>query len=190
MSARDARLLQPDLMDADALVEQAPPAAPSPELRESVLRSALGRGSLASYVRRFAEMFDLGAERAGELLALAARVQDSAWQPAQLTRNRVAEGARLLHFAGGARVAQYDCGLVHVAPGVRFPEHEHLGDEWALVLAGAAEEEGSRDVWLPGDLVQRASGSRHAFRVTSAEPLVFAVILEAPIRVVEPLEPR
>jgi quercetin dioxygenase-like cupin family protein len=181
MSARDARLLQPDLMDADARAAQEAPVAPSPELRESVLRSALGQDALASYARRFALLFDLADVRAREILALAANPEDAPWELTQLV-----EGARFLHFAGGPRHAAHDCGLVHVMPGVRFLEHEHGGDEWSLVLSGSAEEEDSGAVWLPGDLVHRPSGSRHAFRVTSAEPLVFAVILEAPIRVAAP----
>jgi putative transcriptional regulator len=90
-----------------------------------------------------------------------------------------------LHFEGGARVASADCGVVRIEPGVRFVEHTHEGDEWSLVLAGSAEEEGTGAAWLPGDLVHRAAGSRHAFRVTSAEPLVFAVVLEGAVRPTE-----
>ena len=178
MSAREARLLQPDLLDAD-IADVA--VTPSDQLRESVLRSALGHGDLASFAPRFAAMFDLGEPRALELLALVSRAGEAPWQSLPLSAT---ESVRLLHFAGGPRVAAADCGFVSLAPGVRFPMHEHEGDEWVLVLAGAAEEEGSGASWLPGDLVHRTAGSRHAFRVTSREPLAFAVILEAPIRMV------
>jgi putative transcriptional regulator len=84
---------------------------------------------------------------------------------------------RLLHLAGGPRVASADCGLVRIEPGARFPRHRHLGDEWSLVLAGEAEE-GTGARWAPGDLVHRPADSAHAFRVVSAEPLVFAVVLQ------------
>jgi len=178
MSARDARLLQPDLMDAD--VADAP-VAPSDELRDNVLRSVLGHGDLASFAPRFAAMFDLGEPRALELLALVQRSGEAPWQQVALSAT---DAVRLLHFAGGPRAATADCGLVELAPGVRFPMHEHGGDEWSFVLSGAAEEEGTGAAWLPGDLVHRPAGSRHAFRVTSSEPLVFAVVLEAPIRMV------
>jgi len=176
MSAREARLFQPDLMDADA-----EPAAPSAELRASVLHSALGHGDLASFARRFAEMFDLAEPRALELLGCVQRAGEAPWQRVPLPEG---QHVQLLHFAGGPRVASADCGLVALAPGVRFPLHEHAGDEWSFVLSGAAEEEGTAASWLPGDLVHRPAGSRHAFRVTSGEPLVFAVVLEAPIRMV------
>lgn len=177
MSARDGSLLQADVLASDELAS-ASPVAPSGELRANVLRSIADPRALAGYARRFAEMFDLAEPRALELLALAPRADESPWEAPPLA------GVRLLHFAGGARLASADCGLVRLDAGVRFPEHEHGGDEWSLVLAGAAEEEGSGAVWLPGDLVHRAAGSRHAFRATSREPLLFAVILDAPIRVV------
>jgi quercetin dioxygenase-like cupin family protein len=179
MSAREAKLLQADLMEADGAAE---PVAPSDELRANVLRTALGQGELASFARRFAEMFDLAQPRALELLGLAQRTGEGAWQDIVLPEQ--GERVQLLHFAGGPRVASADCGLVSLAPGARFPLHEHAGDEWSFVLSGAAEEEGTGASWLPGDLVHRATGSRHAFRVTSREPLVFAVVLEAPIRMV------
>ncbi len=188
MSARDGSLLQADLLfDAQGAPE---PIAPSEALRASVLSSVAGRGDLASYARRVAEMFDLAEPRALGLLALVARSGEAPWQPAPLSPTRCAEGARLLHFAGGPRVAEADCGLVSLAAGARFPEHVHGGDEWALVLSGAAEEESTGASWLPGDLVHRAAGSRHAFRTTSREPLVFAVILEGHIRVVDEATPR
>jgi len=180
MSAREARLLQPDLMEADAA---AAPVAPSDALRADVLRTALGHGALASFARRFGEIFDLAEPRALELLGLAQRT-DAPWQGVPLQLDANGDRVQLLHFAGGPRVASADCGIVALAPGVRFPLHEHGGDEWSFVLAGAAEEEGSGAAWLPGDLVHRPAGSRHAFRVTSREPLVLAVVLEAPIRMV------
>jgi quercetin dioxygenase-like cupin family protein len=181
MSTRDGSLLHADVLaSGDGAAE---PVAPSGELRASVLRSISQPGVLTGYAGRFARMFDLTEERALELLAQAqvpaVAQRAGAWEATPLA------GVRLQHFAGGARVARADCGFVSFAPGVRFPEHLHEGDEWTLVLAGEAEEESSGARWLPGDLVHRAAGSRHAFRVTSAEPLVFAVILEAPIRVVE-----
>jgi putative transcriptional regulator len=168
-------------VDADAHTEAAAPEAPSRSLRERVLRSARGGSDLGAYARRVGEMFDLPTARAEELLALAPRAQEAPWVSAPLP-GLGADAARLLHFTGGARVAAHDCGFAHLAPGARFPEHEHLGDEWVLVLAGSAEEEGSGAAWLPGDLVHWPAGSRHAFRATGDAALVFAVVLEVRIR--------
>jgi quercetin dioxygenase-like cupin family protein len=178
MSAREAKALQADLL----LNAEIAPVQPSDALRDAVLRSLAAPAALAGFTRRMAEMFDLAEARAAELLGIAQRREDRAWLPAPLQITLEPDGTRLVHFAGGARVAHADCGLVSVEPGVRFAEHAHEGDEWSLVLAGAAEEEGSGATWLPGDLVHRAAGSRHAFRVTSDIPFVFAVVLEGPIR--------
>ena len=84
---------------------------------------------------------------------------------------------RLFHLPGGPRVAAADCGLVRLEPGVRFPTHRHAGDEWSFMLAGEAEEEGTGDRWIPGDLLHRPPGTAHAYRAVSREPLVFAVVL-------------
>lgn len=183
MSARDAKALQADLLLSPELASE--PVQPSASLRAAVLGSLAAPGALSGLTRRMAQLFDLAEARAGELLAIAQRREDSAWVAAPLEITRKRDGTRLVHFDGGPRVTDADCGLVSVEPGVRFTEHTHEGDEWSLVLVGAAEEEGTGATWLPGDLVHRAAGSRHAFRVTSAEPFVFAVVLEGPIRPAE-----
>ena len=59
--------------------------------------------------------------------------------------------------------------------------YRHLGDEWTLILAGEAEEEGTGARWMPGDLVHRSPGTAHAYRAVSREPLVFAVVLHGGI---------
>src|SRR5262249_44738846 len=101
--------------------------------------------------------------------------------------DRVA-GVRLLHFAGGPRHAASHCGLVHLAPGTRYPRHRHAGDERALVLAGAAEEEGTGPVGSPARLRHRRRGPGHAFRARGGDPFVFAVVLTDGIRIEEPLD--
>jgi quercetin dioxygenase-like cupin family protein len=180
MSGRDAKALQADLILSEDIASE--PERPSDALRAAVLRSLAAPEALAGFARRVAEMFDLSEERAAELLGVAQRPDHAAWIAAPLEITGTPDGTRLVHFAGGPRVSAADCGLVSVEPGVRFAEHAHEGDEWSLVLAGAAEEEGTGATWLPGDLVHRAAGSRHAFRVTSRERFVFAVVLEGPIR--------
>jgi putative transcriptional regulator len=164
--------------EADLLDERglgAEPATPSPALRGAVLGTigAATRGS--GFTERLARLFDLGSERAGELI-------HEAGGPATGWESFPVAGVRLFHLAGGPRVAGADCGLVRLEPGVRFPVHRHVGDEWSLILAGEAEEEGTGGRWIPGDLVHRASGTAHAYRVVSREPLVFAVVLHGGIQ--------
>ncbi len=180
MRARDPNALQADLIVHDEIATD--PVAPRAELRASLLRSIGRESALEGFAERVARFFDLPPERGLELVRLAARANEAPWVDGQASLALPFAGVRLLHFDGGARVAEADCGLVSVAPGVRFAEHAHDGDEWALVLAGTAEEEGTGAVWRAGDVVHRAAGSAHAFTITSREPLVFAVVLDDRIR--------
>jgi putative transcriptional regulator len=172
-----------DLLERDllALDPEAEAPLPRPELRAALLASIEGESKLAGFGARFAALFDLAGERTRELLRVAAGA------PADWEQMGRVAGVELLHFSGGTRVASADCGLVRIAPRVRFPRHVHLGDEWSLVLSGSAEEEETGAFWAPGDVVHRAAGSAHAFRVTSREPFVFGVVLHDRIELSEPL---
>jgi putative transcriptional regulator len=97
-------------------------------------------------------------------------VSEEPWEDAGMA------GVRLLHLDGGPKVATADCGLVHVEPGRAFPPHRHLGDEWVLVLQGQAQEDSGRQ-FLPGDLIHKAPGTVHSFRILGKEPFAFAVVL-------------
>ncbi len=170
MASRDERTdeLQRDLLDPDALENEF--AAPSPHLRGAVLATVAPGTRFEGFVRRLATFLDLGELRARELVAQVSRVSSDPWV------DDTVDKVRLLHFDGGPRVAEADCGLVHVEPGSSYPLHRHRGDEWAFVLQGNAEEDSGR-VWRPGDLVRNPAGSVHAFRALGPEPFVFAVVL-------------
>jgi quercetin dioxygenase-like cupin family protein len=173
-----AREPQPDLLDEQAL--GAEPVAPSPALRGAVLGSVAGATRLSGFTDRLATFFDLGHERASELIREASGPAEQGWQAVP-----VLPGVRLFHLGGGPRVAGADCGLVRLEPGARFPVHRHDGDEWSFVLAGEAEEEETGERWAPGDLLYRPPGTAHAYRVVSREPLVFAVVLHGGLQLVE-----
>lgn len=147
------------------------PLDPSPELRRRVLAIADPASPFEGFVGRIARLFDLPEGRARELLADAAPARDEGWSPG------FAPGMQLLHLQGGDGAADADCGFVRLAPGARLPPHRHGGLELALALAGRAEEEGSGEVWEPGDLVVREAGSVHGFRTVGDEPFLFAVVL-------------
>lgn len=167
MSGRDP---EADLLDEAGL--GAEPVAPRTGLRAAVLDTIASGTRLRGFTERLARMFDLGGERAGELIREASGPAEAGWVTVP-----VLAGVRLFHFPGGPRVAAADCGLVRLEPGARFPRHRHAGDEWSFVLAGEAEEEETGVRWIPGDLVHRTVGTAHAYRVVSREPLVFAVVL-------------
>ena len=170
MSGRDP---EADLLDEQGL--GAEPETPSLALRGAVLGTIAAGTKLRGFTGRLARLFDLPRERAGELI-------QEAGGPATGWEAFPVAGVRLFHLTGGPRVSTADCGLVRLEPGVRFPAHRHVGDEWSLILAGEAEEEGTGARWLPGDLVHRAPGSAHAYRVAGREPLVFAVVLHGGIQ--------
>jgi quercetin dioxygenase-like cupin family protein len=177
MTERDVKLEDvtgvESLLAELALTEE--PLRPSEELRARILDSLDPRTRLEGFAVRVAAFLDLGLERTREILALAADVTAAPWED-----DRVA-GVRLLHFAGGPRVATADCGLVHVAPGVVYPRHLHRGDEWAFVLSGRGEEDTGR-VWEPGDVIRNPAGSSHSFRAISEEPFLFVVVVHEGIR--------
>lgn len=155
---------------------------PSAELRRRVLASCDPATRLEGFVARFAELFDLGEARAREILAAANAPMAAGWDATPLP------GLRLFHFAGGPRVADADCGLVHLAAGTTFPRHRHLGLEWNFVLAGSAEEsDGS--LWQPGDLLVRETDSVHGYRALEGEPLLFAIVQEGGLEILRDAPP-
>jgi quercetin dioxygenase-like cupin family protein len=171
MSPRDLHPeeLFPDLVSGgEAVGEQ---LEPSPELRARLLASVAPETRFAGYEARLSQLFDLPVERVRELTAAIARVAGAPWD------DDVVPGVRLLHFTGGERCAAAHCGIVHLAPGVRYPRHRHEQREWTFVLSGIAEEEGTGRRLLPGDLDEQPPGSDHAFRAVGSEPFVFAVVL-------------
>jgi quercetin dioxygenase-like cupin family protein len=144
---------------------------PSAELRRRVFATLDPATRFAGFAARLAFFFDLPVERARELLALVAGADAAPWV------GEPGSGIRLLHFAGGPRHAGADCGLVHIAPGTRFPFHRHVGDEWNYVVQGAMQEEGTGRRFAPGDLVCNDAGSEHAFVAVGDEPLVFGAVV-------------
>ena len=153
------------------------PVRPSPDVRTRLFAALQPQTRFTSFVDRVAEFFDLGVERARELLDSISAVPNTPWEASPVP------GTSLLHLDGGPRVAEaVNCGLVHIAAGSGFPRHRHIGDEWSLVLQGSSQEDNGH-VSQPGDLLHKEADSEHAFRVISDEPLVFAVVLYGGIQI-------
>lgn len=155
------------------------PIEPSPSLRLRVLASVDPATRFAGFVERFARIFDLSEENAARVLRETEDDRLGGWQAMP------ALSMHFLHFQGGGRLAGVECGLVRVEPGKRFPTHRHPDEEWVFVLAGSAREEETGEVWLPGDLVVREPGSRHAYHTLGDEPYLFAVLLRGGIEFVD-----
>ena len=161
-----------------SVAEAEEPLRPNERVRATLLASIDTTSPLAGFVDRLATFFDVGTERAREFLDSIAHISEDPWQASGLP------GISLLHSQGGPTVATAEnCGLVHLEPGTTFPEHQHLGEEWALVLQGRCIEH-TGIISRPGDLVHKSTGSRHSFRVLDDEPFVFAVVLYGGFQIV------
>lgn len=172
----ELRAIEETLTDVALSVESVRPSA---DVKTRLFASFQAQTRFAGFVDRVAEFFDLGAQRARELLDSISALPNPPWEASPVP------GTSLLHFDGGPRVAEaVNCGLVHIAPGGGFPKHRHIGDEWALILQGSSQED-SGAVSQPGDLLHKEADSEHAFRVISDEPLVFAVVLYGGIQIVQ-----
>jgi quercetin dioxygenase-like cupin family protein len=153
----------------DALAELGPlGAAPGAGLRARLLAEiATPRRRFAPLFDALSDLFDLSDEALAALFERAAA--PSEWSSAPVPQ------VRLLHLAGGARVATADNGLVRLAAGARFPLHKHLGQERVLVLEGGYKDEQSGRVYLPGDLHEMPAGSKHAYVALPERELLLAV---------------
>ena len=154
----------------DKLNDVEPPMYPRPELRDRLLKSLDGSTRFEGFVDRLAAFFDLTSIRIRELLETTDQVPSRPWEPSGIP------GIHLLHFDGGERVAEADCGLVYLEKGSTFPAHRHKDTELAIVIDGEIHEDGGL-VYQPGDLSYKPKGSVHSFRTSDAGPAIVAVIV-------------
>lgn len=141
----------------------------SPELRARIVAGAQPQNRFVGYAKRLGELFDLPGERIRGLL------RDIDQYPGEPWTRSTMPGVFALHFDGGPRLTDAECGIVLMTPGAVFPEHGHQGEEWALILQGTAAENSGDDL-LPGDLGLKRTGERHSFQAAGDQPLIFAVL--------------
>jgi len=142
-------------------------AAPPPALRDRLLAS-LDADPYAPFAAKLAALFDLGRGAMQAVLDRAKRAAE--WEPAPFA------GGRLFHFDGGPAMAAADCGLMELPPGFEHPYHEHVGFERSIVLAGSITDDDGA-VYGPGDAIEKAPGSGHAYRVNPGERYVVALAI-------------
>lgn len=128
----------------------------------------------APHFDKLSALFDLDETALLELAERSSHSQN--WEAVPLA------GVRLFHLQGGPAIAIADAGLVVIPAGTRFPQHRHLGEERTLVLEGALRDEDGT-LYRPGDALTKGGGTSHAFRVPDGAPLVYAVVLFAPIEI-------
>lgn len=178
---------EPDRLDAaEVLALTAEPVPVSPALAERLARSLDVTHRFDDLEALVAEIGDLPIDRARALL-LSLDAPETRWDPGP------GEGIELLHFAGGPKVAGAVTGVVRHAPGVRFPEHDHVGNETVLVLQGeCVDDDGS--IYRAGDVAPRGPGSPHSYRAVGPLPLLTLAVVHGGVivggEVYGPSDPR
>lgn len=172
MAIRDEDALMALLVDPELHRDE---AAARPSLARRDLRADLlaasepGRAPhpFPGFRERFAQLFALDLDAADCCLA---RIHDpTAFVPFR--------GLRMYSFRPGRDCAGTHAGLIRVDPGTPFPVHRHRGTETTLMLSGAAQDEETGQVYLPGDVHTMPSGSMHRARILPPHECVFAVLM-------------
>lgn len=120
----------------------------------------------APFFDRLSELWDLPEPLVRERLVAAKR-------PEAFSRTGL-PGIHRLRVQGGPRRAGAGLELLRLAPGARFPEHRHLGEELVLVLEGSYTDAGR--IFGPGDEQPMAAGSSHGLAVLGSAPCVATVV--------------
>ena len=152
--------------DADVELERALLALQSRGLRARLLASASGAERYAPFADRVARFF--GITRACAETALQGLAEPSVWRPMGLPG---------MSMAAAPATIPGRSMFLRVEPGVFCPAHVHHGEEQLLILEGHIAED-SGLISGPGDLVIKACGSRHSFRVPQTGPCVSAYRIE------------
>jgi hypothetical protein len=137
--------------------------APSPEVKARLMAS-VGGGRFEAFAARTGALFDVGLDRARELLGLIERT--ASWVP-------LAPGIAMVPLVGGPAVAAGHCAFLRLAAGATFPLHRHVGEEAAIVLAGRVRDAGGEHG--PGDGWTLAAGTRHELVGASDDDCICAV---------------
>jgi hypothetical protein len=182
--------LEETLEESDArldfeLLLAAEPARPSSALKDRLLGTLAVTHRFDDLEARVAELADVSRERARALLL---EVDErSVWEHGAFP------GVDIFHFTGGPTVANAITGFLRVAPGVAFPEHEHVGDEKVLVMTGALEDS-TGAVYHPGAVVEMPGGSHHAFRSLGPALLLLMTVVQGGVIIggerIPPGDPR
>lgn len=162
---------------AGALPLALPPIEPSPSVKARLLESISASKPYSPWIEKLARLVDVGVESARKLM-------DLAYDPKEWGDGGM-DGFELIHFQGGPATAGADVGFVRAAPGFRFPQHRHDGDEITLVLQGAYRDSADGVVARAGDWIVRPAGSEHHYVVEPGEPCVYATVLHRGLEVLE-----
>ena len=148
--------------------------APSEALRTHLMASLAQTHRFDDLEAQVASLLDVDREQAARFLLNID--QADAWTTGP------EPGVDIFHVEGGPQVQDAVTGFVRLDCGATFPEHEHLGDETVLVLQGALIDSNGRYV-SAGEAAPMIAGSKHAFRVVGAVPLIYLAVIQHGVRI-------
>lgn len=183
--ALDERALEDEELDLELPLLAAEPARPSSALKDRLLDTLRVTHRFDDLEERVMELADLPRDRTTALLLGVDTEQ--VWEPGPIA------GIDIFHFTGGEKVRNAITGFVRVAPGVAFPEHEHVGDEKVLVLTGTLADS-SGEQHRPGEVVPMPAGSHHSFRAVGRTLLLLMTVIQDGViiggQLIPPGDPR
>ena len=142
---------------------------PAPGLRERIMASAVLDGRFDRFIPNVAELLDIDAERAKELLDGIGK--DESWYVG------LVPDVSLYDVEGGPAVQNAITGFLRLPAMVPFPEHGHLGTELSLIIQGSGIDDRGR-IWNVGDIVERTEDDVHSFHARPGPDLVFLVVVQ------------
>jgi hypothetical protein len=140
------------------------PVTPGPELRRRILASLSEPDRFRPFFAALCRMLALPLSAVRTLLR---KLDEGAgWKV-------IVPGIEVLPIAAGPSLGA-DATFLRLRPGTRFPRHEHVGSEEALVLAGTGHDQGQ--VYGPGDVITYPPGTQHEFFAGEGRDLVLVVV--------------
>jgi len=149
-------------------------AIPSASLRASVLADVGRIVPYSAYLTDMARLLD------GSRKTLESELRDmphpNTWQEGPI------DHCRLFPCDAESKLQDAIRSLVLMESGSHFPMHEHLGDEFILILQGSLEQDDGR-VFRPGDKLHMAEGTSHEFDVPKGLDLIYFNVVHTGLRI-------
>jgi anti-sigma factor ChrR (cupin superfamily) len=155
------------------VVALAPAAAPSPALRQRLLRSIDETPRLSRFKEIVASMLDISIDKA--LTYLKALDDPDQWQKTPF------DGVTRIPVEGGPQTVGAVAHFVRVEPGKIVPMHSHFGPETGVFLQGRGRgDDGALTVL--GELDERATGTAHSVAALPGVASVMLVVARGGVR--------
>lgn len=169
--------LDAEVRSAELALSRMPEALPAAPVttngrgRDRLLATLSGPDRFREFFPVLRGWFDLADDA---LRAVLARVDDrEAAEPTAASTNSSVPGLRYFHFQSGPAALARESGCIILAPGARFPRHQHEGTERALVLQGVLLLDGQTH--HAGTVIEAEAGTSHDFAAGPGRDLIAIV---------------